>query len=182
MSEIVKVVRKVGELTLTFFLKDNIKHGYMTVHNKGVKELECLYKDGLLAGDFINYYTSGNIMSSFYYNDGKKNGAFSIWYESGVRQMVGYYQNDKYHGIVTTYDEFGDVIKIEQYESGKLHGKVVSYYPVNVSASTQTRQVMEIAFYDNGLLHGNKTSFMPSGKLMSIIPYNHGRPLRYGYR
>ena len=93
--------------------------------------------------------------------------------------MEGSYLNDEYHGKINTYDEFGDVIKIEQYVNGRLHGQVVSFYPVKMAETSKTRRVMEIAFYDNGLLHGNKISFMPSGKIMSTIPYAHGRPLRY---
>lgn len=179
MSKVVKIVQKVGVSTLTFYQKDGINHGSMTVSQNGVTELECYYNNGVLNGKYVQYYPSSRVMNLFNYLNGQKNGTFTMWYESGVKQMEGSYLNDEYHGKINTYDEFGDVIKIEQYVNGRLHGQVVSFYPVKMAETSKTRRVMEIAFYDNGLLHGNKISFMPSGKIMSTIPYAHGRPLRY---
>ena len=172
-------IEKVGDRTLTFSILNGIKHGAFLLERSGKKEFEGFFENGILTGKFVSYHPEGQVMSIVNYKSGLLDGAFVFFYKSGIKQLTGNYKNGQYDGNIMTYDEFGDVIAIEHYVEGKLHGKSTKYYPKNITHGNKS-QPMEIALYENGLLHGNKVSFLPSGKVMSIVPYYKGRPLRYG--
>lgn len=169
---------KINGKVLTLSTVDGIKNGLARLETSGKIEFECFYVNDLLDGRFIRYYSSGNVLSIVNYEKGILQGGFVSFYESGVKQVTGTYKSGVYNGLLKTYDEFGDIIKVEPYVDGKLSGKVVSYYSRCVSSKSSSG-VMEIAFFENGLLHGNKMTFSPDGKVMSVTPYYHGRPLRY---
>jgi antitoxin component YwqK of YwqJK toxin-antitoxin module len=64
-----------------------------------------------LVGDYINYYSNGNIKDICCYEDGKKNGNYSEYHNNGKLKTQGSYENNYKIGYEYKYDIDGNLIE-----------------------------------------------------------------------
>ena len=68
-----------------------------------------LWKNKLLNGQELNFYSNGQIKDSCYYVDGKSKGLFKEWYENGVLKACVDLKNSHANGVVKYYYESGKI-------------------------------------------------------------------------
>ena len=82
---------------------------------------------GLLDGERLVYYETGQLAQKEYYKNGKLQGK-SVWYnEAGIVTNEYHYVNGELHGNTKTYDSQGHLILEGQYQKDRKHG-IWKYY------------------------------------------------------
>lgn len=169
------VTETIDDGTLFITYKNGMKNGPMKLQlENGNLVFTANYQDDVLNGEYISYYPSGSVMSAMCYFNGKLHGKFVHYSENNMPILITHYVNGKYHGLYCCYDEFGDKLLEVMYENGVKNGQSISYY-----SKKQGGGRFEIANYCNNLLEGNKVSLYPNGKVMTVVPYIHGRAQKY---
>jgi antitoxin component YwqK of YwqJK toxin-antitoxin module len=69
------------------------------------------YMGSFLVGDYINYYSNGQIKDICYYEDDKKNGEYIRYHENGKIKAKGNYENNYLVGYEYRYDIDGNLIE-----------------------------------------------------------------------
>lgn len=93
----------------------NWKGGYKKWYKNGQLQLQATFKNGVLVGQFKEYYPSGNLSRMGQYNkDGKLKGSITHWHENGEKA-----EEDKYNvgGKLLSHkqwDEQGNLIEEQQ--------------------------------------------------------------------
>ena len=102
--------------------------------------------DGLLDGDYLELYASGEIRAKaffikgegyiqYYYENGKmmkqgnysnnnEEGLWTFYYENGNKRSEGYYNNGKKEGTYKCWDKFGRLIEIGLYRNDEIISSV----------------------------------------------------------
>lgn len=61
------------------------------------------YEDGVLEGNYYEYYESGNLKETGDYETGKRDGIWKTYYENGKIKIRGKYRNGEKVGVWKTY-------------------------------------------------------------------------------
>jgi antitoxin component YwqK of YwqJK toxin-antitoxin module len=102
------------------YINDSMDGKYYK-YQDGILETECEYyysqsefdeyMGELLVGDYINYYSNGQIKDKCCYEDGKKNGEYIKYHENGKIKAKGNYENNYLVGYEYRYDIDGNLIE-----------------------------------------------------------------------
>jgi len=94
------------------FQKDSVWTNYYS--NSSVKSV-IPYRKGLINGEVVSYFFSGNISAKVTYVDNKLVGEVKNYYESGIIRSIYYFEEGE---LVKAeeYNENGDVVKINTSE------------------------------------------------------------------
>ena len=88
----------------------------ITWYENGQKWLEETYKDGKLAGKWVDWYENGEKRTEFTYKDGKEHGLKTYWYENGEKRTEFNYKDGKEYGLSTIWYENGEKVSEETFK------------------------------------------------------------------
>jgi len=92
----------------------------------------AIYKDSLLDGEFMAYFSNGKLMQSGKYQVGEKIGIWSTYYPNGTLNSTERYKEGKLHGWILSYDQEGNQISKILFNLGKkLSGEDLDKYLEN---------------------------------------------------
>lgn len=158
----------------------------------GDLQLECFYKDNLLQGPLIRYYTYNKKKEQQNFDKGTLNGLSTVWYEDGgilsettymngglngpYREyhpdnrikVQGQYLKDFYTGKWLYFDFSGDIIGEGQFTHGT--GKQCSFYPDG--------KVSHGVHYKDNLKNGEEIEYDLTGKVTSIKLFRNDSLIR----
>jgi antitoxin component YwqK of YwqJK toxin-antitoxin module len=131
----------------------NGRHGFWVFHHENGQKAQALsYKYGQLEGEFLSFYTDGNLKEKKYFSNGLLEGEYKIynkngqlvllkfyskgiingdctyWYESGVKSYIYRWKNGKKEGIAESYYENGSLMWKRNFSNDKLKGEQLEYY------------------------------------------------------
>ena len=109
----------------TFYTKDTNQPytgPVFSIRSDGSKESEGNLKDGKLDGEWIEYYSSGQILIKENYKNGVKDGSYSFWYENGNKRVETTFSDNKYDGLHNLYFNNGSKRQEMTYKDGKENG------------------------------------------------------------
>ena len=91
-------------------------------YDKEKKNLKRIYftKRGIMCGEDIFYYPTGETNKVQNWVNGKKEGPFVVYHKNGKKYIVGNYQDGMYSGNCSVYDKDGKLFNEYKYEAGKL--------------------------------------------------------------
>jgi antitoxin component YwqK of YwqJK toxin-antitoxin module len=142
-----------------------LKEYYEIGNGQAIKKT-AEYKDGMLNGPYLEYYSNGNVKTDAHYIKGELNGIRKHFYENGKTKAEETYKDGQRNGIYKYYYKDGKVETeymfangIKQgiynknfkdgkaeirynYKDGKQQGENKEYY--------NNGQIKFIAFFDNG--------------------------------
>ena len=134
--------------------------------NGQIKNKISYYK-GILQGQRIDYYETGQTESIVKYVNGKKDSVGIFFYPNEQIDCIENCSVGKLQGISTSYFENGKLKSILKYEKGKLDSIASWYY--------QNGQISCIATYRSGTRQGIQTCYYEDGKIQSIVKYDKGK-------
>lgn len=122
-----------GKLTSSESYKDHQLDGKKVVYyltNKDDKQqrcsFTCIYKQGVLHGEFVKYFESGALMEKGMYVGGKKEGVWDHYYPGGTKESIERYKNGIRHGWTISYENSGkEYAKTYYFNGQKLEGKAL---------------------------------------------------------
>lgn len=115
------------------------------------KIAEICYLKGMLHGDSIYYYPSGQIKKKISYFQDQVEGPAFVYAEDGNILETIPYKNDKVHGKAFAYDTKGNLLYEETFVEGILQEG--NYYPENKKITTGITQGMGVrAEFEEGIL------------------------------
>ncbi len=88
--------------------------------DNGKLRISVNYKNGVLHGEYKQFYENGNIYAETYYNEGVINGNFKDYYENGVLRFAGEYKNGLQDGTWKYYTENKILKSIIEYQNGEF--------------------------------------------------------------
>lgn len=96
-------------------------NGTKTIYyeDKNVQSIEH-YINNVKNGEFISYYSNGNIEIALWYKDGKKDSTLKAYYKDGKLQYTYDYVNDKINGYFREYFNNGNKKEIRLYENDSV--------------------------------------------------------------
>jgi antitoxin component YwqK of YwqJK toxin-antitoxin module len=86
------------------------------------------YKDGILDGEVVSWYSKDHKQVEGVFEKGQKTGIWKLYFESGKIKRETTYANNVEDGEETFWFENGNVEKKGTYSEGKLNGKYAWYY------------------------------------------------------
>lgn len=106
-----KTYSEAGKVWKKYQYKNDLLNGKFISYytNTGREESVANYRDDILDGNWSEYYSNGGLKISGMYSDGKRNGIFTEWYESGVKKSEINYVDDEINGKMKVYYENGRV-------------------------------------------------------------------------
>jgi len=161
-------------------------------HPTGDLQLECFYKDNLLQGPLIRYYTFNKKKEEQNYDKGNLDGLSTVWDEDGGKLAETTYMNgvlngpyreyhpdnrikvqgQYLHGFYTEkwlyFDFSGDIIGEGQFTHGT--GKQRSFYP--------NGKVSHEVHYKDNLKDGEEIEYDLTGMVTSIKIFSHDSLIR----
>jgi antitoxin component YwqK of YwqJK toxin-antitoxin module len=161
-------------------------------YHTGDIQLECFYKDDLLQGPLIRYYTLNRKKEAQNYDKGELDGLSTMWYEDGGKlsetnymggvlngpyreyhpnnrlKVQGQYQQGFFSGKWLYFNVGGDIVGDGKFIHGT--GKQRSYYPDGMVRH-------EVHFKDN-LKEGEDTEYDETGKITSLKIYSRDSLVR----
>ncbi len=107
-----QIYTESGKLWKSYEYKNDELNGkYISYYtDSGIEAEKGIYVDGLLNGEWIENYSSGNRKLSGTYENGKRKGTFTEWYTSGVKKSSMDYNNNELNGKVLVYYESGRLL------------------------------------------------------------------------
>lgn len=98
------------------------KEGKAIVYHPGTKQAASItnYKNGLPEGEYVEYYSGGQLKMKVNYVAGNMEGTATWYYEDGRINIIGAYQHAVKHGKWTYYNADGTVKGTETWAFGKL--------------------------------------------------------------
>ena len=110
-----------GALVAEEFYKEGKKYGISKNYypGKGVSEV-VNWKNGIREGQWLEFYSDGNIKVNGQNKADEKDGIFKAFYESGQIMSVGLYVNGHAQGTWTYFNEKGSLERTETYKDGLL--------------------------------------------------------------
>jgi antitoxin component YwqK of YwqJK toxin-antitoxin module len=118
-----------GQLSEQYMYKNDKVHGlYMKWNHTGTLILKCDYTDGILDGDYTEYYAQDNavdcnlqsICRQGTFTHGKRNGEFKSWHYNDNPHLFCTYKDEKLHGKYTGWHLNGTLHTNCFYISDKL--------------------------------------------------------------
>ncbi len=107
-----------GEKTI-FYVDANVSNTGVKF-KEGVVMQKSQYRDGLLHGDFEQFYTTGKKKMKGKYVDGNKEGSFTYYYSNGRLEKSEHYKYSVLHGAVVLFDKNGVEKGKVYYREGRL--------------------------------------------------------------
>ena len=92
----------------------------ITWYENGQKWLEETYKDGKLAGKWVDWYENGEKVSEETFKDGEEDGVSTGWYENGQKEYEGTYKDGKEDGLWTEWHDNGQKRAEFTYKDGEV--------------------------------------------------------------
>lgn len=99
---------------------------YILYYTNGQLAEKCFFKDGKIVGDYISYYSNGTLEKKFTYKDGKLDGEYEYIttdFYSHYYHAKENYKNGVLDGKVTTYNKKGEL----ETESNYVNGECLEY-------------------------------------------------------
>jgi len=155
-------LRKTREL---FYSKrDTVKQTYLFNDGSLIGKGTLANNDKILTGNWIGYYSPGNLKSKGLYNEtGGRTGDWIWYYFNGTLKAKEHYENGKLQGLQHYYYDNGNLSTIENYDSGQLTGKnTVYYYGGNIKT---------VRYYKSGKKDGEERQYYSNGSLYLINNY-----------
>lgn len=86
-------------------------------YDKEKKNLKRIYftKRGIMCGEDIFYYPTGEKNKVQNWVNGKKEGPFVVYHKNGNEYIIGNYQDGVYSGNYSVYDKDGKLLKEYEY-------------------------------------------------------------------
>ncbi len=107
-----------GEKTI-YYVDANVTNTGVTF-KEGVVMQKSHYRDGLMHGDFEQFYTTGKKKAVGKYVDGNKEGGFTYYYSNGRIEKSEHYKYSVLHGAVVLFDKNGVEKGKIYYREGRL--------------------------------------------------------------
>lgn len=103
---------KLGKLINEREFKNGLLNGNdIEYYTDGSIKSKSTYKDDKLIGDTIKYYENGNIKSKYTHIDDSMNGEYLEYYENGNIQTKAYVKNNQLDGEIKIYSIGGSLLK-----------------------------------------------------------------------
>lgn len=96
--------------------------------NGNIKEKYYLDKDSLKFGTYTSYDEKGNIFEESHFKNGVLNGERIIFFPSGEKEIVENYENGIFNGPYSTFYNNGQLNLVANYIEGDMEGLVKRYY------------------------------------------------------
>lgn len=162
--------------------------------SQGALESACLKKDGLLHGQFLQFYPSGKLKGECFYREGKLYGLSSFFSEENTLLSATWFYDGVPVGKSRQYYRGGPLYSLQRYKKGKLHGKQEYFYEDSaIKSSLMYRegelhggvelfwpngQIKRRAFFAQGLREGEDFIWSESGILLDLGEYEKGKPIK----
>ena len=161
-----------------------VKHGEETAwyykdtltYHQTFKRCIHHYREGILNGDYEEFYPNGKIKTKGNYKDGKKSGLEQWWRETGDISGYNTYKNGLLDGWRREYHKHKKV-KEEEFKDGILDGWCRSWYPNGNKKSEAVYKGYDMDYVDSvtslpngfgmGVIIGNYTTWHENGQLKS---------------
>lgn len=105
---------KLDGVTNVYFVNENL------ASQKPVVATKKIYKDGLLDGDYVEYFVTGKTKLRGKYVNNRQDGAWEEFHLNGKRAITYRYDDGKKHGYQIAYDEAGKRLGEVFYYNGHL--------------------------------------------------------------
>ena len=106
-----------------------IGSGDYRIMDEGGRRLVVNMSNGVLNGNFTEYYANGNQYTTGRYVNGKKEGEWLVYSENGKLWKRYQYANDELNGrYYSYYGKTGSQETVGQYQNGKMTGTWMEYY------------------------------------------------------
>ncbi len=105
---------KLNGVTYVYFVSEDIKSVQPVVATKKT------YKDGILHGDYLEYFINGKAKIKGKYVNNRQDGAWEEFHLNGKRAITYRYDNGKKHGYQIAYDESGKRLAEVFYYNGHM--------------------------------------------------------------
>jgi antitoxin component YwqK of YwqJK toxin-antitoxin module len=102
--------------------KDGIPDGSWKHFKNNALIVECTYREGILDGDYIEYYEGGGKKSVRHFDNGKPEGKFIDYAPDGKIEKEVNFKDGLQDGAEITYDREGNVRSSVNYSDGKETG------------------------------------------------------------
>ncbi|AMD95338.1 toxin-antitoxin system YwqK family antitoxin [Leptotrichia sp. oral taxon 847] len=141
-----------------------VGNGEYRIMEEGGRRLVVNVNNGVLNGNYTEYYANGNNYTTGKYVNGKKEGEWLVYSENGKLWKRYQYSNDELNGRYSSYyGKTGNQETVGQYQNGKMTGNWTEYYENGSRKSQGT--------YVNGYRNGLFTEWNSSGSKSSEINY-----------
>ena len=167
-------LKRVGDLTYEITNTGNF--------DNGGRQLNINLKNGIIDGQYNEYYSNGNIFTSGKYVNGKKEGLWKIYTENGLLWKSYEFKNDELNGeYISYFASAGTKEVVGHYKNNKLHGIWEEYYSSgNKKKSGKYENGAKTGIFTEWFLNGGKKSVMNfenddlNGKM--VVYYENGTP------
>ncbi|MDO5089902.1 MAG: toxin-antitoxin system YwqK family antitoxin, partial [Leptotrichiaceae bacterium] len=159
-----------------------LSSGNFRIYDGGGRQLDITLKDGIIEGQYNEYYSNGNLFTTGRYTEGKREGSWKIYSEkgrlwknyeyrnnelnglyisyytnTGMKEISGNYKNDKPDGVWNEYYPNGNRKKSGTYKEGKKIGIFTEWFTDGTKKSDVNYNDDEIngkmnVYYENGIL------------------------------
>ncbi|WP_460220525.1 hypothetical protein [Psychroserpens sp. MEBiC05023] len=151
---------------------DGVYESYFPVGQE-IVEFNIPYKNGLIEGKVLEYYSNGNVYSETLFSEGVKNGIEKKYGINKKLSSEGTLLNGSYHGEYRTYHSNGNIYEEGHYDKGLLEGIVKRFYRDGT---------LESKFkYSKGKLDGLYVSYDYDGLLFNEFNYKNGEMVSYKF-
>ena len=127
------------------------------------------YSAGLLDGENFSLNVNGDTLECGLFSEGQEEGKW--YYINDSVKIVGNYSEGKKEGVWKTYYASGKLKSQHAYSDNELDGKMVDYWENGAKKQEST--------YINGLLNGNEYKYDENGNVLYITTYRMGIETRY---
>lgn len=100
---------------------------FTVYYQNGKKSVVQKRVQGLIHGQYLEYYSDGTIYTDANYYYGDYSGPYTNFYPSGKKQMECNYVNDEVDGVLTNYHPNGNIKDTTEYIFGTKHGEQKIY-------------------------------------------------------
>ena len=123
-----------------------------------------IFEDGIMKGDFTDYYDNGNIRSKGWYDgSGKASGQVTQYYKSGEVMSTIDYRGGKLYGASVTYCKDGTMIELAKFENNKRIDANGDFFEGRNQIFCG-QQLLAEEYYENGFLEGEYKWYHANGK------------------
>ena len=128
--------------------------------------LDCFIDEGVLEGEYNEWYSDGKIKLKCHYNKGVLEGERSEWYPNGQIKSFTTYLNGNIEGIYTSWWSNGNIFLAFTIKDNSFNEDYKKYY---------RNGVLELSCkYDNGMYIGDYLLFYEDGSLKKKCFYKDG--------
>jgi len=122
-------LHSTNEWSTTMYEK-NQKNGPHTICKVGAgfNILECVYKNDLFEGEYIERWPNKKIKCQTHYHDGKMEGRYEKFHDNGKIHVRRTYKSGVLNGETKTWWRNGKVAECLNYKNGVPDGRVLQFY------------------------------------------------------